>query len=43
MTTRGGAGKSSGSRGCGGAELGQTYTKDRTGVVALRAALELAV
>jgi hypothetical protein len=43
MTRRGGAGKDSASKGCRGAEHGQACTKDRTGAVALRAALELAV
>jgi hypothetical protein len=43
MTRRGGAGKSSGSKGCRGAEHGQACTKDRTGAVALKAALESAV
>jgi hypothetical protein len=41
MTRRGGARK--GSKGCRGAEHGQTYTKERTGAVAVRAALESAV
>jgi hypothetical protein len=40
---RGGAGKGRGSKGCRGAEQGQASTKDRTGAVALRAALESAV
>jgi hypothetical protein len=40
MTRRGGARKGSGSKGCRGAEHGQTCPKDRTGAVALRAALE---
>jgi hypothetical protein len=43
MTRRGGAGKGSGSKGCRGSEHGQTRTKDRTGAVAVRAALESAV
>jgi hypothetical protein len=45
MTRRGGAGKGSGSKGCRGSEHGQACTnyKDRTGAVALRAALESAV
>jgi hypothetical protein len=43
MTRRGGAGKSSGSKGCRGAERGQACTKERTGAVAVRAALESAV
>jgi hypothetical protein len=43
MTRRGGAGKGSGSKGCRGAEHGQACTKERTGAVALRAALESAV
>jgi hypothetical protein len=43
MTRRGGAGKGSGSKGCRGAEHGQASTKDCTGAVALRAALELAM
>jgi hypothetical protein len=42
MTRRGGAGKGSGSKGCKGAEHDQTCPKDRTGDVALRAALESA-
>jgi hypothetical protein len=40
---RGGAGKGSGSKGCRGAEHGQACTKERTGAVAVRAALESAV
>jgi hypothetical protein len=43
MTRRGGVGKGSGRKGCRGAEHGQACTKERTGAVALRAALELAV
>jgi hypothetical protein len=43
MTTQGGAGKGSGSKGCRGAEDGQACTKECTGAVALRAALESAV
>jgi hypothetical protein len=43
MTRSGGAGKGKGSKGCRGAEHGQTYPEDRTGAVALRAALESAV
>jgi hypothetical protein len=43
MTRREGAGKGRGSKGCRGAKHGQACTKDRTGAVALRAALELAV
>jgi hypothetical protein len=43
MTRRGGAGKGSGSKGRGGAEHGQACTKERTGAVAVRAALESAV
>jgi hypothetical protein len=43
MTSRGGAGKGSGSTGCRGAEHGQACTKDRTHAEALRAALESAV
>jgi hypothetical protein len=43
MTRRGGAGKGSGSKGCRGAEHGQACTKERTGTVAVRAALESAV
>jgi hypothetical protein len=39
----GGAGKGSGSKGCRGAEHGQACTKERTGAVAVRAALESAV
>jgi hypothetical protein len=42
MTRRGGAGKGSGSKGCRGAEHGQACTKERTGAVAVRAALESA-
>jgi hypothetical protein len=42
MTRRGGAGKGSGSKGRG-AEHGQACTKERTGAVAVRAALESAV
>jgi hypothetical protein len=42
MTKRGGAGKGSGSKGCRGAEHGQACNKERTGAVALRAALESA-
>jgi hypothetical protein len=42
MTRRGGAGKGSGSKGCRGAEHGQAC-KERTGAVAVRAALESAV
>jgi hypothetical protein len=41
MTRRGGAGKDS--KGCRGAEHGQACTRDRTGVVALRAALQSGV
>jgi hypothetical protein len=41
--TRGGAGKGSGSKGCRGAEHGQACTKERTGAMAVRAALESAV
>jgi hypothetical protein len=37
------AGKGSGSKGCRGAEHGQACTKERTGAVAVRAALESAV
>jgi hypothetical protein len=40
---RGGAGKGSGSKGCRGAEHGQACSKERTGAVAVRAALESAV
>jgi hypothetical protein len=42
MTRLGGAGRGSGSKGCRGAEhaYDQTCTKDCTGAVALRAALE---
>jgi hypothetical protein len=43
MTRRGGAGKGSGSKGRGGAEHGQACTKERTGAVAVWAALESAV
>jgi hypothetical protein len=43
MTRRGGAGKGSGSKGRGGAGHGQACTKERTGAVAVRAALESAV
>jgi hypothetical protein len=43
MTRRGGAGKGSGSKGCRGAEHGQACTKERTGAVAVRPALESAV
>jgi hypothetical protein len=43
MIRKGVAGKGSRSKGCRGAEHGQKYTKDRTGAVALRAALESAV
>jgi hypothetical protein len=43
MTKRGGAGKGSCSKGCRGAEHGQACTKERTGAVAARAALESAV
>jgi hypothetical protein len=43
MTRRGGAGKGSGSKGCRGAEHGQACTKELTGAVAVRAALESAV
>jgi hypothetical protein len=45
MTRRGGAGRGSGSnyKGCRGAGHGQACTKDRTGAVAVRAALESAV
>jgi hypothetical protein len=42
MTRRGRAGKGSGSKGCRGAEHGQACTKERTGAVAVRAALESA-
>jgi hypothetical protein len=41
--TRGGAEKGSGSKGWRGAEHGQACTKERTGAVAVRAALESAV
>jgi hypothetical protein len=40
MTRRGGAGKGSGSKGCRGAEHDQACTKERTGAVAIRAALK---
>jgi hypothetical protein len=40
---RGGAGKGSGSKGRRGAEHGQACTAERTGAVAVRAALESAV
>jgi hypothetical protein len=43
MTRRGGAGKGSVSEGCRGTEHGQACTKVRTGAVAHRTALELAV
>jgi hypothetical protein len=43
MTRRGGVGKGTGSKGCRGAEHGQACTKERTGAVAVRAALESAV
>jgi hypothetical protein len=43
MTRRGGAGKGSGGKGCRGEEHGQACTKERTGAVAVRAALESAV
>jgi hypothetical protein len=43
MTRSGVAGKGSRSKGCRGAEHGQTCTKDRTDAVALRAALESTV
>jgi hypothetical protein len=43
MTRRAGAGKCSGSKGRGGVEHGQACTKERTGAVAVRAALESAV
>jgi hypothetical protein len=43
MIRRGVAGKDNRSKGCRGAEHGQTSSKDRTGAVALRAALESAV
>jgi hypothetical protein len=43
MTRREGAGKGSGSKDCRGAEHGQACTKERTGAVAVRAALESAV
>jgi hypothetical protein len=42
-TENGGAGKGSGSKGCRGAEHGQECTKECTGAVAVRAALESAV
>jgi hypothetical protein len=41
--TRGGAGKGSGGIGCRGAEHGQACSKDHTGAVARRAALDSAV
>jgi hypothetical protein len=43
MTRRGAAGKGSRNEGCKGAELGQTLTKDCTGALGVRAALESAV
>jgi hypothetical protein len=43
MTRRGGAGKGSGSNACRGAAHGQACTKEPTGAVAVRAALESAV
>jgi hypothetical protein len=43
IARRGGAGKGSGSKGCRGAEHVQPCTKERTGAVALGAALESAV
>jgi hypothetical protein len=43
MTRRGRAENSSGSKGCRGAEQGQTSANDRTGAGALRAALDSAV
>jgi hypothetical protein len=43
MTRKEGAGKGRGSNGCRGAEHGQACTKERTGAVAVRAALESAV
>jgi hypothetical protein len=43
MTRREGAGKGHGSTGCRGKKHGQACAKDRTGAVALRAALESAV
>jgi hypothetical protein len=43
MTRMGEAGKGIGRKGCRGAEHGQACTKDRTGTMALRAALESAV
>jgi hypothetical protein len=43
MTKRRVAGKGSRSKGCRGAEHGQACTKDCTGAVAFRAALESAV
>jgi hypothetical protein len=42
VTRRGGVGKGTGSKGCRGAEHGQACTKERTGAVAVRAALESA-
>jgi hypothetical protein len=43
MTRRGGVGKGTGSKGCRGAKHGQACTKERTGAVAVRAALESAM
>jgi hypothetical protein len=43
MTRRREAWKGSGSKGCRGAKHGQACTKESTGAVAVRAALELAV
>jgi hypothetical protein len=43
MTRRGGVGKGTGSKGCRGAEHDQACTEERTGAVAVRAALESAV
>jgi hypothetical protein len=43
MTRRGGVGKGTGIKGCRGAEHGQACAKERTGAVAVRAALESAV
>jgi hypothetical protein len=43
MTRRGGVGKGTGSKGCRGAEHGQACTTERTGAVAVRAALQSAV
>jgi hypothetical protein len=43
MTRRGGVGKGTGSKGCRGEEHGQACTKERSGAVAVRAALESAV